>query len=138
MLARQAALLASVPRVAGAAGREAAAGGGTSLQRFYPTNNGFLGETSRKFLYAGERIDRFGGSGASRFFSPAGTPAAARALPPVTASQPLRTFEVVKPFEVEAGAVAPAFNQLGLGTQYRTPAPLETLLERGILREVAP
>jgi hypothetical protein len=44
----------------------------------------------------------------------------------------------VKPFEVEAGTVAPAFGQLGLGAQYRTPVPLEVLLKRGILREVTP
>ena len=113
-------------------------GTGTALQTFYPAANGFLGATRREFLYAGTRIDRYGGSAASRFFSPAGTPAAGRALPPGTTSQPLRTFEVVKPFEVEAGTVAPAFNQLGLGTQFRTPLPLETLLRRGILREVTP
>jgi hypothetical protein len=48
----------------------------------------------------------------------------------------LRTFEVVKPFEVEAGRVAPAFNQAGLGIQFRTPVPLQTLLNHGIIREV--
>jgi hypothetical protein len=47
-------------------------------------------------------------------------------------------FEVVKPFEVEAGTVAPAFDQLGLGTQFGTPVPAETLLRRGVLREVTP
>lgn len=113
-------------------------GSGTAIQPFYPPSNGSLGETTRRFLYAGERIDRYGGSGFSRFFSPAGTPAGARALPPGTAGQPLRTFEVVKPFEVEAGTVAPAFGELGLGTQFRTPVQLETLLKRGILREVTP
>jgi Tuberculosis necrotizing toxin len=111
-------------------------GAGTALQKLYPEANGFLGATRSEFLYAGTRIDRYGGTGASRFFSPAGTPVAARALPPGVTSQALRTFEVVKPFEVQAGTVAPAFNQLGLGTQFRTPVPLETLLQRGILREV--
>ncbi len=85
---------------------------------------------------AGERIDRFGGTASSRFLSPAGTRTAARALPPGTAGQKLRTFEVVKPFEVEAGNVAPAFGKLGLGTQFRTPVPLQTLLKRGIIEEV--
>jgi hypothetical protein len=42
----------------------------------------FLGPTSREFLYEGTMIDRFGGTDYSRFFSPAGTPAAGRALPP--------------------------------------------------------
>ncbi len=62
-----------------------------------------------------------------------GTSAAARALPPSTAGQPLRTFEVLKPFEVEVGPVAPAFGQLGFGTQFRTPVRLKVLLERGII-----
>jgi hypothetical protein len=111
---------------------------GEAPAHFYPSDSGFLGETTKKFLYAGERIDRYGGSAASRFFSPAGTPAAARGLPPTTAAQPLKTFEVMKPFEVEAGVVAPAFGGQGLGTQFRAPVPLETLLRRGVLREVVP
>ena len=108
----------------------------TAIQPYFPSHNGFLGETTRQTLTAGQQIDRYGGSGYSRFFSPPGTPAAARALPPGTASQPLRTFEVLKPFEVEAGTVAPAFGEPGFGTQFRAPAPLDTLLKRGILREV--
>lgn len=112
------------------------AGCGKSIQKFYPDNDGFLGSRQRKFLMPGERIDRYGGSKYSRFFSPAGTPEAARALPPGTSGQPLRTFEVLKPFEVEAGTVAPAYGEIGLGTQYTTPVRLEVLLERGILREL--
>jgi hypothetical protein len=123
---------------AATSGVVAVKGNSAAIKPFYPPNNGFLGETSRHFLPVGDRIDRYGGSGFSRFFSPAGTPAGARALPPGSAGQPLRTFEVVKPFEVEAGKVAPAFGELGLGTQFRTPVPLETLLKRGIIREVTP
>ncbi len=107
-------------------------------QSFYPSRNGFLGETTRAFLRPGQRIDRFGGSDFSRFFSPAGTPRWARALPPGTSNQPLRTFEVLKPFEVEAGTVAPAYGELGLGTQFRTPVTLDVLIKRGIIREVIP
>ena len=61
-----------------------------------------------------------------------------RALPPGVADSPLRTFEVLKPFPVQAGTVAPAYDHLGLGTQYVTPVPLGVLLERGILGEVIP
>jgi len=107
----------------------------TAIVPYYPPANGFAGATTRQFLMPGQTIDRFGGSGASRFFSPTGTSEAARALPPGTAGQPLRTFEVVKPFEVDSGTVAPWFSQPGGGTQFRTPVPLETLLKRGILRE---
>jgi len=86
----------------------------------------------------GDKIDRFGGSDYSRFFSPEGTPSAARSLPAGSAKKPLRSFEVVKPFEVESGTVAPAFGQLGLGTQYRTSVQLKTLINHGIIREITP
>ncbi|HEY6871380.1 MAG TPA: SpvB/TcaC N-terminal domain-containing protein [Geobacteraceae bacterium] len=109
---------------------------GSEIQPYFPSNNGFLGETSPRTLYPGETIDRYGGGSASRFFSPTGTPQAARSLPPGTNVQPLRVFEVVKPFEVEAGTVAPAYGQPGLGTQYRAPTSLEILLNHGIIREV--
>jgi hypothetical protein len=117
---------------------DAAAPKTTAVQKYWPENNGFLRQPEAVTLKPGQRIDRFGGSDYSRFFSPEGTPAAARALPAESASQPLRTFEVVKPFEVEAGTVAPAFGQPGLGTQFRTPVQLKTLLERGIIKEVTP
>ena len=108
----------------------------TALQKSFPSNDGFLGNPQRQFLEPGQRINRFGGTDNSRFFSPAGTPGPARALPPGTRSQPLRTFEVVKPFEIQSGTVAPAFGQPGLGTQFQTPINLQTLLKRDIIREV--
>lgn len=107
----------------------------TALRPFYPANNGFAGATERQFLMPGQTIGRFGGSGYSRFFSPQGTSEAARALPPGIAGQPLRSFEVMKPFEVDAGRIVPRFGQPGGGTQFVTPVRLETLLKRGILRE---
>lgn len=110
----------------------------TALTKFYPENAGFAGATERTFLQPGQMIDRYGGSGYSRFFSPQGTAYWARSLPPGTAGQPLRTFEVVKPFEVRSGTVAPWFNQPGGGVQYMSPVKLETLLNRGIIREVGP
>ena len=109
-----------------------------ALTKFYPGNAGFGGATERTFLMPGQRISRYGGSGYSRFFSPAGTPNWARSLPPGTVGQPLRTFEVVKPFEVQSGTVAPWFNQPGGGMQYVTPVRLQILLKRGIIRDVTP
>ncbi len=111
-------------------------GEASSLRPFYPVNNGFLGTQKKQYLMPGQTIDRFGGSGYSRFFSPTGTSEVARALPPGTAGMPLRRFEVMKPFEVDAGVIAPWFGQPGGGTQFRSPVPLETLLSRGIVREV--
>lgn len=116
--------------------RPRAAGTADGLQTYYPPNQGFLGESTKEFLYKGDLITRHGGSASSRFFAPVGTPEGARALPPGTARKPIRTFEVLKPFEVDAGSTAPWFGALGLGKQYRTPVTLEVLLERGIIREV--
>jgi RHS repeat-associated protein len=110
----------------------------TALTKFYPENAGFAGATERTFLMPGQTIDRYGGSRVSRFFSPQGTADWARSLPPGTTGQPLRTFEVVKPFEVQSGTVAPCFNQPGGGLQYRSPVQLEILLKRGIIKEVTP
>lgn len=122
---------ASCPSAAGKAGA------GREVEPWYPTSNGFLGQTEEVFLQPGQMIDRYGGSGFSKFFSPQGVPAEMRALPPSAANQPLRTFEVLKPFPVQSGRVAPGFGQLGLGTQYMAPVRLDLLLRRGVLREIS-
>lgn len=115
------------------------AAGSNALTTFWPPANGFLGGVSvRTTLKAGTRIDRYGVSQAARFFSPVGTPLAARSLPPGAARQGLRSFEVIEPFEVDAGRTAPWFGQSGLGVQYRSVMPLDELLSRGFVREIRP
>jgi len=120
------------------AAANSAGSGVTSLTKFYPENHGFAGAIERTFLMLGQKIDCYGGSGVSRFLSSQGTPNWARSLPPGTTGQPLWTFQVRKPFEVESGEIAPWFNQPGGRLQYRTPVNLETLLKRGILQEITP
>ena len=107
-----------------------------SLVRYFPGNSGFIGATKGKFLMPGEMIDRYGGGGSSRFFSTSGTPKEMRSLPPGVGDEPIRSFEVMKPFEVRSGQTAPAFGEIGLGTQYEVPVKLEILLRRGVVREV--
>jgi RHS repeat-associated protein len=121
-----------------AVGAVSAPGAPTAIVPYYPANNGFAGGTTSTLLGVGSIIDRYGGSAASRFFSPAGTPLAARALPPDTAAMALRSFEVLRPIEAESGLIAPAFGQLGYGTQFRTAMTLEELLHGGYLREIGP
>lgn len=48
------------------------------------------------------------------------------------------TNQVMQPFSVESGAVAPAFGQLGLGTKFRSSMSLGDLLEQGYLSEITP
>jgi RHS repeat-associated protein len=117
--------------------RPCAAKGTTSLlpaRSPWPGNSGFIeGTVERKFLMPGETIDRYG-FGGGRFVSPAGTPVGARALRPGTENLPFNTYQVVKPFKVNAGGVQPWFGQPGLGTQYELPVSVNTLLNRGIIK----
>jgi hypothetical protein len=123
------------------AGESLLLGGATAstsraLVPYYPPSSGFWGSTTNVVLTRGTQIDRFGGSKYSQFFSPVGTPMQARALPPVTANQPLRVFEVVSPIKVEAGQVSPWFGQIGLGVQYRSQMTLGELLEQQVIKEI--
>lgn len=40
---------------------------------------------------------------------------------------------MLKPFEVQAGIIAPAFGQPGLGTQYLSPVSVDVLIKRRII-----
>ena len=88
------------------AGDAAATTAGKEFTTYYPPNRGFLGASSKQTLEAGTRIDRYGGEG-GHFASPAGTPMEMRALSPGARSGALNTYEVVTPFETDAGTVAP-------------------------------
>jgi hypothetical protein len=43
---------------------------------------------------------------------------------------------VMKPLTVDSGLTRPAFDQFGLGMQYRTPVGLQALVDRGVLLEL--
>ena len=103
---------------------------------YYPPNNGAIKGTEKKiYLMAGDKIDRFGGI-KGKYFSPVGTPMEMRALPYDADLSQYRQFEVVKPFEVEASTIAPAFGKIGLGTQYRVSVSVEILLKKGIIKQI--
>ncbi|NLT15561.1 MAG: glycohydrolase toxin TNT-related protein, partial [Clostridiales bacterium] len=119
------------------AGRVALAGGagikaGSSV---YPPNRGFLGFSTRTTLKSGTIIDRYG-STLGRFAAPQGTPASARSLPPGVEFKPLHRYEVVKPFDVDAGTAAPFYGQPGKGIQYDLGRSVQDLLDEGYLRVV--
>lgn len=108
----------------------------TELVPYYPANNGAVPGTEKKiYLMAGDKIDRFGGK-KGKFFSSTGTPMEMRALPYDADLSQYRQFEVVKPFEVEASTIAPAFGNIGLGTQYRSSVSVDVLLKKGIIKQV--
>jgi hypothetical protein len=99
----------------------------------YPPADGFLtvhGHVLRfeQLLRPGQRIDRFGYPG-GRYLSPARTLFPQRALPPenltTPASAPSSNYHVycvLTAFDVDAGPIAPWFEQPGLGVQYKLEA----------------
>ncbi len=83
-----------------------------------------------KLLPMGYRVDRFGGESGA-FLSPLGTPYSQRALPPNNLNTfsgdrahrcNYHAYEVTRPFEVDAGPIAAAFQQPGEGLQLHTLA----------------
>jgi hypothetical protein len=75
-------------------------------------------------LVEGQLIDRFGSEGGT-YLSPAGTPYAARGIPPESldpfpGGEPCNyyRYRVLKPFAVNSGPIAPALGQPGFGVQY--------------------
>jgi hypothetical protein len=100
----------------------------------YPSNDGFLGTPETKNLQPGDVVDRYGGtSDYSRFLAPENTPIGQRSLPPKTNLDLYDRYQVVKPFPVQSGTVAPWFGQPGGGIQYNTQIPINTLIDRGYL-----
>ncbi|NQZ12897.1 MAG: glycohydrolase toxin TNT-related protein [Algicola sp.] len=107
-----------------------------SVKLYWPTNMGFMGESLGAYLRPGQRVDRYGAPDGGYFLSPAGTPFPQRALPAHSLRAPYTIYEVMKPIHVRAGTIAPAFNQIGGGTQYITPVSIGTLLRKGFLKVV--
>lgn len=68
----------------------------------------------------GTIIDRYGANDTGKYFSPDGSSYESRALPPFMRDMPYERYEVVKPFEVKSGTVAPWFDEPGMGKQYYT------------------
>jgi len=103
---------------------------------YYPSRNGAIAGTEHKmYLMAGDKIDRYGKL-SGKYFSPAGTPLEMRALPYDADLTQYRQFEVIKPFEVEASTIAPAFNKIGLGTQYYSNVSALVLIKHGIIKSI--
>jgi hypothetical protein len=102
-----------------------------AVTSYYPKNGGALGKWSTEYLMPGTKIDRFV-SGFGKYFSPHGTPVNMRALPSGNTGA-YNALKVVKPFPVQSSTITPAFNKIGLGTQYLSPVNMNILLKRGII-----
>ncbi|KAL6306572.1 hypothetical protein BKA93DRAFT_840967 [Sparassis latifolia] len=116
----------------------------------YPPLAGFQPDTAsapiegNQTLSVGTRVDRFGSAYGS-YVSPAYAPYIQRALPPSNLDTPAgeptypynyHVYEVLKPFVVLSGPIAPWFGQPGQGTQYETPMSVGALLNASYLKEL--
>ena len=110
----------------------------------WPSNDGFDGSKSKVTVGKGTMVDRYGGwfeggkfKDKGRFLSDAGVPFTERALPPLKNGTILTTYQVKKPFDVEAGKIAPWFGEKGGATQYFTKdKTIGELIDSGHLEKV--
>nr|WP_255489455.1 glycohydrolase toxin TNT-related protein [Dysgonomonas sp. 216] len=103
-----------------------------SIESYYPSNNGAIGTQKYEYLMPGTKIDRFG-STKGFYFSDYGTPMNMRALPATTDLSQYNAYRVLKPIPVWKGTIAPAFNQIGGGTQYMSPVNADILMHKGFI-----
>ena len=83
----------------------------------------------------GTIIDRFGYE-AGTFISPYGVPYEMRALAPETYLKHNKVYVVKKPIVVQAGKIAPWFDEPGLGIQYELNQSVKKFIELGIIGRV--
>jgi hypothetical protein len=98
----------------------------------WPANGGFAGNSASATLVPGTTVDRFGIASGS-YVSPTGTPFIQRSLAPGTQYAPYNIYNVLKPIQVDAGEIAPAFGMPGGGMQYKLPSSVQSLIDSGHL-----
>ena len=101
----------------------------------WPINDGFEGVAKETTLRPGARIDRYGFESGT-FVSPEGIPYEMRSLALGTKSKPYHVYEVIKPIDGLEGKIAPWFDEIGGGVQYKLTKSIQDLLDEGYLREV--
>jgi predicted ribonuclease toxin of YeeF-YezG toxin-antitoxin module len=101
----------------------------------WPPNRGVVGNPERIKIKPGTIIDRFGYEGGT-FVSPYGVPYEMRALAPETYLKPYKVYVVRKPIEVQAGKIAPWFDEPGLGIQYELDQSVKNLIDQKIIGRI--
>ncbi len=96
-------------------------------------NLGFLTKTTT-VIPRGTLVGREGLSATSDYLAPAFQSRSLGALP--GAPRPYHVFEVMVDTPALGGRVLPWYRHLGLGQQWKTFEPIQTLVDRGILREL--
>jgi RHS repeat-associated protein len=100
-----------------------------------PPNLGAIGAWTQETLGPGTVISRIGGEG-GRFTSPLGTPVSMRSIEFSSRTLPETQYKVISALDVQKSYVAPWYNQIGFGTQYRLPARIDQLIAEGYLERI--
>lgn len=102
----------------------------------YPTNDGAIGKTWPEILAVGTKITRYGRT-TGKYTAPVGTPFVNRAMPYTETeySDTEHQYIVVKPLPVQTSVIAPAFNKVGGGIQYKSEESIQYYLDEGYLKE---
>jgi len=109
-----------------------------------PNDGAFPGSEQEILLETGQLLDRFGEtSNTSKYLAPVGTGIPQRALPPVPSLEVNKTpslhrnvYVVKRPFNVTSSVVLPWYGQPGMGTQIKTPIPINDLVKQGFLKKI--
>lgn len=103
----------------------------------YPTNGGAIGKTWTEVLLAGTKVTRYGRT-RGKYTAPAGTPFVNRAMLYTEAeyTDNEHQYIVVKPLPVQTSVIAPAFNKVGGGIQYKIKESIQYYLDEGYLKEI--
>lgn len=101
----------------------------------WPENDGFAETPYSQTLGAGNWLDRFG-SDYGYYVCPAGIPYTMRSCAPGTEDRAYSIFVTKKDTTVQAGMIAPWFDEEGGGMQYLLPDSVMNLIASGNLRRV--
>lgn len=102
----------------------------------YPPNNGAIGKEEKTVLPKGTVVSRYG-SNRGKYTSPDGTSLGERSLDKKTRyDNELHRFKLTEEFECIEGVVAPWFDQVGRGIQYKFSKSIEQLIKEGVLIEI--
>ena len=102
-----------------------------------PNDITVLGTSRNVFLEKRVRISRFGKPRGS-YASPEGIAYEARSLPYVMEEMEYHVYEVCARIKAIRSTIAPWFDQMGGGIQYRLEESIDYLMEHSILKEVYP
>jgi hypothetical protein len=99
------------------------------------SKDGFDGDPTKVILQPSTKIDRYGYDGGT-FVSPEGIPYSARSLAPGTELKPYNVYEVMKPINALEGKIAPWFDEIGGGIQYKLDHSIKDLLDGGYIKKL--